>query len=347
MPVRHLSRTHARQGEDGFSQLLPPKDSVHFVESGDSTSSEATSPYSWTRTIAGRLGGSPLRELRQPLCKEIRTPGIHPAFPVVSTLDKRPLEALTRSIMGWPRKFVQKLEAPFIHSSLQYAQSLPAPLEGAFSACALYLSRTAETKDIVMNIIERKVNQLVDLDLSVLSVETHLTSLQAFLMLHIIQLWDGDVRQRAQAEMHSYTLESWALVLHMRIAEESKEQDADLTWDQWIMLESARRTTLMTLMAQGIFEMHKYGVCTYVPNMSEMPFTTIDGPWNAPGPDDWKKEVGSLEQAAMTKYCDYANSWKASALPSGPSAFGRLLLIPCLACSPRGTFPSAQIELLD
>ncbi|KAI1769301.1 hypothetical protein GGR53DRAFT_153497 [Hypoxylon sp. FL1150] len=328
-PVRDFSRTYTQRRVDRLSQLPPPEDSAHFAESGGLTFSEFTSP-----------GDEP----RQVLCKEIQTPGVHPAYPVQTAFDKRALAALTRGIMSWPGQFVRKLETPFIHPSLQYAQTLPAPLEGAFSACALYHSRTAGTKDIVLNIIERKVNQLIDMDLSVLPIETHLASLQAFLILHIVQLWDGDVRQRAQAEMHSYVIESWAIVLYMRITEASKKQEVELTWDRWIVLESARRTALMTLMAQGIFEMRKLGVCSYSTNMAEMSFTTVDGPWNAPSPDDWKKEAGAL---ATANYYEYANSWKTSPLPNGPSSFGRLLLTPCLACTPRGTHFSSPIEGLN
>ncbi|XXG95766.1 hypothetical protein Hte_002037 [Hypoxylon texense] len=348
-PVRDLGQAHTRWGENGISHLLSD-DSSHSgdVGSGILISNEPTSPEARARAIAERFGAFPLRDTRERLYREIRNPGFHPAYPIQTAVDKRPIDKLTRIIVSWPRRFVQKLEAPFIHSSIQHASSLPPPLEGAFSACATYLSKTDDTKDIVMNIIEKKVTQLIGLDLSSLSIEAHLASLQAFLMLHIIQLWDGDVRQRAQAEMHSYTLESWALVLHMRVTAAAKEQDAAaLTWDRWIVLESARRTALMTLMAQGIFEMHKYGVCSYVPNMAEMPFTTLDGPWDAHSRTDWTEEVGRLEDAAVENYYDYAHNWKTSAEPSVPSAFGKLLLIPCLACAPRHTFPSVDIEILD
>ncbi|KAI1777238.1 hypothetical protein F4818DRAFT_341598 [Hypoxylon cercidicola] len=338
VPVRDLGRTPTGQGEDEISQLSS-NDIAHIVESGTvSISNEATSPGALA-AIAGRLDASPI-------CWQVWMPGLHPGYPVQTAVDRRPLDVLTRNIMSWPVTFVQKLEAPFIHPSLQHAQSLPPPLEGAFSASAIYLSKTADTKDIVLNIIERKVDQLIGLDLSSLSIEGHLASLQAFLILHIIQLWDGDIRQRAQAEMHSYTLESWALVLHMRIAEAAREQDGDLTWHRWITLESARRTTLMTLMAQGTYEMHKYGVCSYVPNLSEMHFTTVDGPWNAHSQKDWKKEVECLKEAGTENYYHYANSWKTSAAPSAPSAFAKLLLIPCVACSPKNTIPRAQVEML-
>ncbi|KAI1138548.1 hypothetical protein F5Y05DRAFT_43266 [Hypoxylon sp. FL0543] len=262
-----------------------------------------------------------------PVSREIRMPGLHPACPFiipVSMLDKRSLQILTRDVMSWPGKFVRKLEAPFIHSSLLGAPSLPRPLEDAFTACATYACGEENTKDIVLSIIERRVCQLIDMDLSAMSIEMHLAALQAFLILHIIQLWDGNARQRAQAEMHSYLLESWALQLHRRVMEVSKKQDGPITWEEWITLESARRTAIVSMMAQGIYEMNRYGVCSYVPNMADMPFTTHDGPWNARNPDDWKERIVHLK-ATVAKYGDYANRSE----DDPDSEFGTFLLRPC------------------
>ncbi|KAI1093928.1 hypothetical protein F5B19DRAFT_447973 [Rostrohypoxylon terebratum] len=264
--------------------------------------------------------------------KQVRMPGFHPTCPFVlpvSMMNTRSVPILTRIVMSWPGKFLRKLEIPFIHSSLRKTLSFPPPLEEAFSACASYASREEVTRDIVMNIIERRVAQLINLDPSDMSLETHTASLQAFLILHIIQLWDGDTRQRVQAEMHSYILESWALQLHMRAVEASKEHETAnaQTWDWWIMIESARRTAMTTMMAQGIYEMAKFGVCSYVPNLADMPFTSSDAPWDAQNHSEWKKKIESLE-AAVTTYSDYANSRDKAAY--GPqSEFGKFLLMPC------------------
>ncbi|KAI0834754.1 hypothetical protein F5Y06DRAFT_151283 [Hypoxylon sp. FL0890] len=275
-------------------------------------------------TQAGQAGE------RVAVSRQIRMPGLHPAYPFiipVSMLDKRSIQSLTLDVMSWPGKFVRKLEAPFIHSSLLDAPSLPQPLEDTFSACAAYACREENTKDIVMSIIERRVSQLINMDLSTMSIEAHLAALQAFLILHTVQLWDGDVRQRAQAEMHSYILESWALQLHRRVMEASKKQDSPITWEWWITLESARRTAIVSLMAQGIYEMNKYGVCSYVPSMADMPFTTHDGPWKAQNPGDWKERIVH-RKATVANYGDYANIWLGSA-NDPESEFGNFLLKPC------------------
>ncbi|OTA81642.1 hypothetical protein M434DRAFT_401312 [Hypoxylon sp. CO27-5] len=271
------------------------------------------------------VGGTPL-----PTSWQIRMPGLHPECPFivpVAKLNRRSIQALTRDVMSWPGKFVRKLQAPFIHSSLVDASALPQPLEDAFSACATYACKEDTTKAIVMSIIEKKVSQLIAMDLSTISLEEHLAALQAFLILHTIQLWDGDVRQRAQAEMHSYILETWALQLHRRATEVSKKQDVPITWEWWITLESCRRTAIASIMAQGIYEMNKYGVCSYVASLADMPFTTHDGPWNAQNPGEWQERIVHLK-ATVANYGDYANSWIGSA-GTPESEFGQFLLKPC------------------
>ncbi|KAI0173538.1 hypothetical protein GGR52DRAFT_389726 [Hypoxylon sp. FL1284] len=260
---QHLGRKRARRGQAHLNQ--PSSDGpLSSAPSGDVVPvlGEASPRGTKTREISGKLSVSPIPKTHQPLYRQLWSPGFHPGSPVQPTINRLPLKALMRNVTSWPTKFVQRLEAPFIHASLRNASILPPPLEAAFGACATYLTKTPKTKDMVMGIIERRVLQLIDLDLSILSIESHLACLQAFLLLHIIQLWDGDARQRAQAEMQSYTIENWALMLHMRVTEASKEQDTPLDWTSWVTLESARRTTLLTLLAQGIYEMHKYGVCS-------------------------------------------------------------------------------------
>ncbi|KAI1395277.1 hypothetical protein F4819DRAFT_505741 [Hypoxylon fuscum] len=318
-PVKHL-----------IGQISSPDDLTPVAQSGNIAPRSVEGTVPWSREMVEKIESFSTQEALPLHARKIRMLGFHSDCPMVVTLDKWSLDTLTRNVLSWPEKFLRKLEAPFIHLSIHDAPSLPLPLEEAFTVCAAYASRTVDTKNTVMNIIERKVNQLLSLDLSSMSIEAHLASLQALLILHTVQLWDGDIRQRATAETHSYVLESWALELHMRVAEASrKRDDVSTTWDLWITFESARRTAIMAMMAQGIYEMHKYGVCSYVPNMAEMPFTTIDGPWNAQTLSEWEEETRSLKESAITNYIDYADSWKGSANGS-PSAFGKLLLMPCL-----------------
>ncbi|KAI2466731.1 hypothetical protein F4781DRAFT_340708 [Annulohypoxylon bovei var. microspora] len=331
---------------NGSPQLHPTaKDRAYVAKAGKGEPHYDGDPLRESRAgeAGERLDDFSAQETSLLRFRQIRMPGLHPYCPFVvpvTVLNPQAVPTLTRSVMTWPGKFLRKLELPFIHSSQQDTPSLPRPLEEAFSACASYASREEVTKGIVMNIIGRKVTQLIGLDPSKLSIDAHIASLQAFLILHIIQLWDGDARQRAQAEMHSYILESWVLQLHMRTTEASKDKGAALAWDRWIKLESARRTVIMTLMTQGVYEMNRYGVCSYVPNMADLPFTTTDGPWDAENQSDWKERTERLE-AAVTSYGDYAISWDESI--SGPqSEFGKFILLPCPSPTKRAMILSGR-----
>ncbi|KAI1083663.1 hypothetical protein F5B20DRAFT_527934 [Whalleya microplaca] len=343
-PLKDLNQRRERKGQCGSIRRPSPEDTAPILESTSvaSVSDDDASLDRWTRIVTEKTDISSVQETYELDLRHVQMPGFHPGCPIlVKTTDRWPIETLSRRIMAWPERFICKLEAPFIHSSLHDAPSLPLPLEEAFSACASYATKTLSTKSIAMSIIEKRVHQLIGLDLSTLSIESHLAALQAFLILHIIQLWDGDVRQRAQAEMHSYIIESWALELHMRVI--SRNQDSALTWEQWITLESARRTAIMTLLAQGIYEMAKFGVCSYVPNMAEMSFTTEDGPWNAKTSKDWEEAVRYMD-TSVANYLDYTNTWRESAGGS-PSAFGKLLLMPCLGSKHKGMLTASQVGL--
>ncbi|KAI1458934.1 hypothetical protein F4805DRAFT_107137 [Annulohypoxylon moriforme] len=341
-PVRNFDERHGLQSTVKDRAPGINSQSGELLFNGDSSKA---SKEPRTGGLSETIGNASGRELSLLSFGQIRMPGFHPTCPFilpVTELNIQSVPTLTRTVTSWPGKFLRKLEIPFIHSSHRDIPSLPLPLEEAFSACASYATREEATKSIAMSIIERRVKQLIDQDPTDMSIEAHTASLQAFLILHLIQLWDGDVRQRVQAEMHSYILESWALQLHMRAAEVSKEQDlaTPQTWDWWIKIESARRTAITTMLAQGIYEMVRYGVCSYVPNLSDMPFTSSDAPWEAQNQGDWKERIEGLG-SAVTNYGEYAVAWDEATC--GPqSEFGKLLLMPCPSATQRAMILSGR-----
>ena len=163
-------------------------------------------------------------------------------------------------------------------------------------------------------------------------VALHLALLQAFIILHSIELWDGDIRQRAQAESHARLLEDWALLLHIRVMHtKDKLSESKTTWAEWIIHESARRTVILTLLAQGTYEACKYGACTYVPLMADLPFTTSDGPWNARDISEWMREI-ECRGTVVETYANFTISWKEHS-PGQTDPFAKLLLAPCLGAS--------------
>lgn len=252
-----------------------------------------------------------------------------PVYPNFVTVDTWSIRQLVRSVRAWPEYFVRNLRAPFIHSQLYSSSlpsSLPTALHDAFSACAGYSTKTEENKDVVLALFERNKDSLLAEEPSMKSVKEHLAMLQAVLLLHIVQLFDGNIRQRALAEQHAPALEGLALSLHMRIMESDRSA---MNWEQWMIEESARRTVLMTMLVQGMYEVNKYGVCTYVPTLADLPFTMGDVAWGAKTAADWQNVVQS-RGARLITYDAYARAWRKFASNRPPDGFGKLLLTPCM-----------------
>lgn len=199
------------------------------------------------------------------------------------------------------------------------------------SVCASYIAKTSANKSVVLSIVERTVIQLMSQSPALMSLDAHLSSLQAFIILHSIQLWDGDVRLRAQAELHANIIEDWAIQLHMRVMQAEGEwtfSHRDPTWAEWIIYESARRTVLMTLLVQGVYETSKLGICTYVPLMADLPFTTSESLWQAKGMGEWQDKVGHEGTGVTTYYGLSCHVKESGGRPL--DGFGKLMLTPCL-----------------
>jgi hypothetical protein len=300
------------------------------------------------RSITGReeedrrIGGSSTATLAaEPLVQAVRQSYGYPlnvelapqSADLLNTMSPWSWRRLVRAITSWPQRLVGRLEAPFLHPTIYEKPSLPSPLQETFYACVSYVSRQEATRISVLRMVEATVNRLIEQNPLLMPIELHLACMQAFLILHTIQLWDGDLRQRAQAEAHALTLEGWAFQLHIRVTEAMSNADPEmLSWDDWILYESARRVALVTMLSQGVYETMKYGVCTYVPIMATLSFTTSDRPWLARSGDSWRQEVWG-PTARVATYWDYGKRWREYISDSGgraPDPFAKLLLTPCL-----------------
>ncbi|KAH8651408.1 hypothetical protein BX600DRAFT_102364 [Xylariales sp. PMI_506] len=239
------------------------------------------------------------------------------------------IRSMIQSFMSWPKQFVNNLETPFIHCSSQDSSILQ-PIEESFSGCAGYVARTEKNSHLVLNAIEHKVDQLIQQQPHFMALDMHLATLQAVLLLHLIQLWDGDVRQRALAEMHIENINIWAINLHYRTLEVAKFAAAP-TWEQWVTIESARRTVVLAFVIHAVYEASKRGGCGYTSTLSELPVTTIDGPWVAKSPSDWEQHAADAVMGLST-YAEFTSGWKQA--DGGPGGnFAKLLLTPCVGAA--------------
>ncbi|KAF1952471.1 hypothetical protein CC80DRAFT_174703 [Byssothecium circinans] len=207
-----------------------------------------------------------------------------------NTLSQAQTEAAVYRFKSWPEKWVKEGKAPFIHPRL-YTSSMPHPLQDAYAACAIYSVKTAENENVAFTVIESKANELVrSPDQETWTPLDQLAAVQALLIFQFIRLFDGDVRQRAQAEKAEPILERWAEELKSRTTtERSFTTDTAPSWRSWIFAESTRRTILMSIFLAGVYSFVKNGFCTLGMQVAANSFTAQRRFWEAKSALEWER----------------------------------------------------------
>ncbi|KAJ5408489.1 hypothetical protein N7509_002372 [Penicillium cosmopolitanum] len=253
-------------------------------------------------------------------------PSLSPAafFPETTIIDKWSTNQLLHNIKRYPQVFVSSRKTPFIHSRL-YDAYLPDSIQDAFTVLAAYSTKTSETEDLIFRILESKTTNLVDQDHHTSILPQLLAAVHALMLFQIIQLFDGDIRQRSLAEQHMNTLKIWTFQLQERAGELTPA----LTWREWIFAESARRTIIFVMMIESLYLTLKTGCCPNVRAMSILPFTSKTTLWDLSTSASWFAEPDQL-RSEIVLYGDFARGWQEGQVPGRLDAFQKLLLIPCL-----------------
>jgi hypothetical protein len=130
-----------------------------------------------------------------------------------------------------------------------------------------------------------------------------LASTQALLFYQIIRLFDGDIRQRTDAECDEMTLISWTEQLLARvhpitptIEPLTLETLTVSSWNHWIFEESCRRTILTSYMLQGVYSFLKFGYDNVTGKVNKLSFTGQAALWNAPSEFHWKDALKDKNQ---------------------------------------------------
>lgn len=109
-----------------------------------------------------------------------------------------------------------------------YQETLPIAYQDVLSICALHIQRSPRNKTVVFRMLDDRVKTLLaQAKTSFCSVEDRLLQLQAMLLYQFMRLFDGDIRQRANAERDFEPLEAWAIELHQTYAASGNE----LSWE--------------------------------------------------------------------------------------------------------------------
>ena len=204
----------------------------------------------------------------------------------------------SRLFKSYPEMFYKQGKTPFIHRHL-YEEHTPPVIQDVLSSCALYCGKTGQNESLVFGDISRKATDLINPQTPFLTPIDLLASTQALLLYQIIRLFDGDIRQRADAEAHEGILESWTQQLQGRTQQLPLLTDASASptpldsvavshWNDWIFEESCRRTVLTSYMLQGIYSFLKFGWDNVSPKVAMLSFTAQAALWNAPSEFHWR-----------------------------------------------------------
>lgn len=246
-------------------------------------------------------------------------------FPETVVVDRWAVNQLLRSIKSYPRMLARSQKTPFIHPRL-YDAYLPDAIQDAFTVSAAYSTKTPETDDMVFRILEAKTTNLIEQTPQTKSIGEHLAAVQALLLLHIIQLFDGDIRQRSIAEQNMHTLRAWTLQLQARAG---GELGPGSVWQEWIFAESVRRTVILAVMVDGLYSALKLGYCANIRALSVLPFTSGAALWDVATSALWIAESRRLGSCTVL-YGDFSRAWENGRVPGDLDGFQKLLLTPCM-----------------
>jgi hypothetical protein len=168
---------------------------------------------------------------------------------------------------SFPTQLVLQGQNPFIHNRL-LGEHLSKPLCRILGICSFYQIKSETNKHLVYASIQQYSDELIDIPQMAESDIELLAITQAWILLQIIRLFDGDIRQRSNAEnAHPVFLNSIRrLQQRMKsvknpgqdIASIIRTQGSD-AWEAWSLAESIRRTVMLGHSLDGLYSFLKNG----------------------------------------------------------------------------------------
>lgn len=137
------------------------------------------------------------------------------SYPRVGVMDRDRIKFLVSQLKSYTAKLFQTSRTPFIHPHL-LSLSIHPVLQDAISASVLYASKNQHNEAMVWEIISSKASTLLREAQNSWSLSMHLACVQALIIFQIIRIFDGDIRQRSDAEMTESTLVEWTSSLSAR-----------------------------------------------------------------------------------------------------------------------------------
>ncbi|GAD92155.1 RAS small monomeric GTPase, putative [Paecilomyces variotii No. 5] len=239
-----------------------------------------------------------------------------------------------KRMKAYPNVLLREGQTPFIHKKL-YADAIPLPIQDALGICALYNEKNENNENLVFQTIRLKAGRLIETNSQPgLSLVERLSSVQALILFQIIRLFDGDVRQRADAENDAATLKEWTKQLQLRMesidttSAEVTSPSSSLTidsWRSWVFSESLRRTVITSHGLLGLYCFLKNGWDDSHYDFEYLSFCGQRALWEAPSMYYWKTALS--EKLPLPIHFNRWDDDVADAKPSDIEDLGMTMMV--------------------
>lgn len=228
-----------------------------------------------------------------------------------------------------PRLFVVQGQTAFIHKSL-FSTQAPHAIQDALGACALYARKNEANQALVYRNLSQQVDRL-GRNYADSSALEQLASVQAMTLLQIIRYFDGDIRQRADAERTEPLFLEWIRQLQHRLkTSESRREELVLSqtadsWKSWLFSESLRRTIIMGYTLQGFYSFLKNGWDDSHHEFNQLSFYAQRALWTAASAFQWESAL-EKHLAFPTRFAQW-DADLASATPADMDDLGMIMMV--------------------
>ncbi|CVL03379.1 uncharacterized protein FMAN_15225 [Fusarium mangiferae] len=204
---------------------------------------------------------------------------------------------------SYPKQLVLHGQVPFIHRRV-VEKYLSPPITRIFAICALYERKCETNQQLIYSTIQQYADELIDLTQLADSDVDLLSSVQAFILLQIIRLLDGDIRQRANAENVETFFVSSIRRLQQRM--KSVEDSAQImssqlmtpgsdAWEGWCLAESLRRTVIIGYSLHGLYSFLRNGWDDAHHEFPVLSFFGQKALWSATSRFEWESAVAKCQ----------------------------------------------------
>jgi hypothetical protein len=166
-------------------------------------------------------------------------------------------------------------------------------------------------------------------------VEENLLALQALILYQVIRLFDGDIRQRANAERHLSLLDLWTLRLQQNYFQTLSTRSTESEYNHWVLVESIRRTTMVSVVLRGLYCTMKDGYCELVPLLCTLPVSNTAQLWKT-SDVQWREQAARVEREVLA-YAEWTHEWNNGNVKV-VDEYEKLLLVTCRHANGTGDF---------